>query len=345
MRAWDYQPPKKVNTKEYQRVFRPNGYLLLSEAIDRYGKARIEGWTGDEIKARLDLDDDPAPSGQREIESWIAAKLDPNGFVRKTQDARPQTKNALISLPALEERWTVTTAKSGPTGWVKKVFSGPGSGAKARALWAEEEPKFREYFESRIERYWAEVAAADRWREVFTILRVNLYGERIRGWGLPESGGKMKAIPHEGWSMYDVEIGFHLGDDQSSWDNPNVIQIDDGVEEKNFRAFIKTEEVDRLINNDCVDVGQAEARKVSDEVAPEAHEAAPSRQAKRSADTQKRYRWWYDKSQDLKDPAKYPEPIDLAGAVARAWNEEAGTNVTPETVKRRLNQDHSGWAD
>lgn len=62
--VWRYQPPTKVRTGEYDRCFRPDGCLLLSEAINCYGKACVDGWTGEEIKARLGLDNDPPPFGQ-----------------------------------------------------------------------------------------------------------------------------------------------------------------------------------------------------------------------------------------------------------------------------------------
>ena len=68
--------------------------------------------------------------------------------------------------------------------------------------------------------------------------------------------------------------------------------------------------------------------------------------AERMAATKSRHEWWFKRSQELKDRAKYPKPIDLAAAVAGEWNKEPGNkNVEPVTVKRQLNRDHQGWFD
>ncbi len=50
---WPYKPPPEHDIKSLSDVYRPPGYILLSEVVEMVGKAMMgEEWTGEELKAR-----------------------------------------------------------------------------------------------------------------------------------------------------------------------------------------------------------------------------------------------------------------------------------------------------
>lgn len=263
MGVWRYQPPTKVRTGGYDRCFRPDGCLLLSEAINCYGKACVDGWTGEEIEARLGLDNDPPPSGQQEIEAWVAKCLGPHKPRKAGPDLIAFFDVPRVAPSGVEEVWTVSTAErtSAGVGWVEKVFSGPNSEAKARAMWAEEEPKVRKHFEPQVERYWIEARAAERWHDVFTQLREKLFAVEIIAWAQPLAGGKMVALPAGLWGTKTIETAFYLGDVQALWNNPHTIPWGEPKSKpKDHRVFIKAKDLTRFIDNHVSAVGQSEPR-------------------------------------------------------------------------------------
>ena len=70
----------------------------------------------------------------------------------------------------------------------------------------------------------------------------------------------MVTLPPGFWGGKTIEIVFHLGEDQALWDNPHVVQIQDGAIPTDHRVFIKAEDLARLTSNHGTVVGQAETR-------------------------------------------------------------------------------------
>ena len=69
------------------------------------------------------------------------------------------------------------------------------------------------------------------------------------------------------------------------------------------------------------------------------------RRQQRSHETEQKYERWYGMSQDIKDPEKPRRPIEIARIIAKQETKAGNTKANAETIKRRLNKDHPGWAD
>ena len=55
---------------------------------------------------------------------------------------------------------------------------------------------------------------------------------------------------------------------------------------------------------------------------------------------------WYDRSQEFKVSDKSLTPLGICKLIVTKEKEDGyRREVTAETIKRRLNKDHPGWAD
>ena len=62
-----YWPPSVHDLNPLSDIFRPSGFILLSEAIEMVGKATFgEEWTGEELKARRVTDTNLEESSQQD---------------------------------------------------------------------------------------------------------------------------------------------------------------------------------------------------------------------------------------------------------------------------------------
>ncbi len=189
---WPYKPPhQRLNVRWLSSIWRPPGYILLSETIDKIGQATLgEKWTGEELCAREITGTIPCPPSEAE-DTWV-------GFNRLPVDHTHGPG------------WRVTTV---PGHVVVK------SEEAARSLWATERPKL-------FEMWRAETSARRRFREIEGRLRTDLYAERRHARLHCLTTGKLFDIPGYIWGREGLEVVFELGDDSRRWANPNILKID-----------------------------------------------------------------------------------------------------------------------
>ena len=69
-----------------------------------------------------------------------------------------------------------------------------------------------------------------------------------------------------------------------------------------------------------------------------------TRREKQARETKEKYERWYTTSQEIKADNKPRKPIELAKAVEKQERKGDHPKANAETIKRRLNEDHPGWA-
>lgn len=74
-------------------------------------------------------------------------------------------------------------------------------------------------------------------------------------------------------------------------------------------------------------------------------ETPETRREKQVRETEARRDRWYATSQEIKADNLLRTPLELAWAVATQEIKAGHTKANAETIKRRLNEDHKGWAD
>lgn len=70
-----------------------------------------------------------------------------------------------------------------------------------------------------------------------------------------------------------------------------------------------------------------------------------SRREQGKQETRAMYRRWYDRSKEIKADKKSRRPIEIARLVAKKEKKAGHSKAGEETIKRRLNEHYSGWAD
>ncbi len=153
---WPYKPPSEHDIKPLSDVYRPPGYILLSEVVEMMGKATLgEEWTGEELNARSLTNAILQESSHLEQTSF---SLTPDGMVIMVAvDGRPSP---------VPDRWTVITTRG------DRLVN---SEEEARALWTQEEPELRDM--------WArEIAARQRHNTIARKVQNDLYAAVLPSW-------------------------------------------------------------------------------------------------------------------------------------------------------------------
>ena len=78
---------------------------------------------------------------------------------------------------------------------------------------------------------------------------------------------------------------------------------------------------------------------------PDSEQGQLGRKEQRTQETRAKYRSWYDRSQKIKADNKAHRPIEIAKVIAKEEIKAGNTKANAETIKRRLNEHYSGWAD
>ena len=171
LEKWPYLPPSHHDFKPLSDIFRPSGYILLSEAVEMMGKATFgEEWTGEELKARRVIDTDFEESSR--------------------QDGAPRVlwPDGIETFPKKPNRWHVGTTQG------IRVFD---SEEEARSLWNREKPKL-------IDMWWRELAARRRHDQIVRKLRGDLAAEIFPSWALQtKKEGPRLEIPSYDWALDD----------------------------------------------------------------------------------------------------------------------------------------------
>ena len=183
-----YLPPNKVTAPPLSKIWRPDGYVLVSEGVEIMGRAEFgDDWTGMELKARKFASTSPEPN--------IIFLPDKDG-VRRIPESLP-------------ERWQVQTAEGR-----RVVFR---SDNDARERWREERSKLFDLWQ-------AERAAGKRCDAVVSRIRTERHGGNLHAIALRRDGTLVK-IPVHVWAGNDITAVFELGDSDSKWRHPNVIKF------------------------------------------------------------------------------------------------------------------------
>lgn len=184
-----YRPPQKVTAPPLSEIWRPDGYVLVSEGVEIIGRAEFgSDWTGMELKARQIASTMPEPN--------IKFLPDEDG-VRRVPDTRI-------------DGWFVQTADG------RRVVIR--SEQEAHERWREERPKL-------LEMWRAEYAARKRFDAVVSRVRTELHGGNLHAIALRKRDGTSVKIPAHVWARGDIATVFELGDLDSKWRNPNVINF------------------------------------------------------------------------------------------------------------------------
>ena len=182
-----YIPPNRVTAPPLSDIWRPDGYVLVSEGVEIMGRADFgNDWTGEELKARQYASRIPEPH--------IVFLPDEDG-VRRVPGTLP-------------ERWQVQTADGR-----RVIFR---SEQEARERWREERPKL-------LEMWRAEHAARKRFDAVVSRIRTELYGGNLHAFAHRQRVGDLVEIPAYVWGRNQIRAVFELGDIDSKWRHPNVI--------------------------------------------------------------------------------------------------------------------------
>ena len=185
-----YWPPKEIRVNPLFQIWRPAGYLLLSEALDVIGRATFgEKWTGAELRARNVFDTVLKPPHKME-DRFIYSPID----IQRV-----------------------------PTGWLVTTTSGNvivDSEDEALALWRQERPDL-------VQMWRAERSARYRFRLTARKLRDDLYNGNLRAWAHRPKVGDVEEIPTYVWGRDGIVWVFELGNDPARWLSPNAIKLRD----------------------------------------------------------------------------------------------------------------------
>ena len=200
---WAYKPPSEYDVTLLSDVYRPPGYILLSEVVEMIGKATLgEEWTGEELKARSLTHAILQESSHLEQTSF---SLTPDGMViMELVDGRPSP---------VPDRWTVITTQG------DRLVS---SEEEAQALWKQEKPKLRDMWDR-------EIAARRRHNTIARKLRTDLNAGTLQAWAHRTKVGDFFQIPPYVWSRDGIESVFALENNPISWRNPNIIKFSAAV--------------------------------------------------------------------------------------------------------------------
>ena len=198
---WPYKPPSKYDVTLLSDVYRPPGYILLSEVVEMVGKAMMgEEWTGEELKARSLTNAILQESSHLEQTSF---SLTPDGMVIMVAvDGR---------LSPVPDRWTVITTRG------DRLVN---SQEEARALWNQEEPKLRDMWDR-------EDAARQRHTTIARKLQRSLNAAVLPSWAHRLNVGDLWEIKPHVWGHEDIPSVFELGNRLSRWRVPNFIKFMD----------------------------------------------------------------------------------------------------------------------
>lgn len=200
---WRYSPPDKVTAPPLSEIWRPAGYVLLSEGVEIMGRADFgSDWTGAELKARQSASTTPEPK-----DTFL---LGESGVERI-----PDTRKNL---------WMVKTADG------RGVFIH--SEQEARERWSDERSKMLEHWK-------AEYAARERFDAVISRIRTELYGGNLHAFALRQRVGDLVSIPVHVWGRSDISAVFELGDSDWKWSHPNVITF--SAEIGNYGSHVSVE--------------------------------------------------------------------------------------------------------
>ena len=197
---WPYKPPSEYDVTLLSDVYRPPGYILLSEVVEMVGKAMMgEEWTGEELKAR----------------SLTNVILEESSHLENTSPWVPPGGIVFVGvgrhLSPIRERWKVITTQG------DRLVN---SEEEARALWNQEEPKLRDMWDR-------EDAARQRHTTIARKLQRSLNAAVLPSWAHRPNVGDRKEIPPHVWGCDDIPSVFELGDRLSKWRVPNFIKFMD----------------------------------------------------------------------------------------------------------------------
>ena len=195
---WPYEPPSEHDVNLLSDVYRPPGYLLLSEVVEMMGKATMGAeWTGEELKARsLNHAILQESSHLENTTPWVP----PGGIEYEGVDLSP-----------IRERWKVITTQG------DRLVN---SEEEARALWNQEEPKLRDMWD-------LEDAARQRHNTIARKLQKALNGAVLPSWAHRPDVGDRKEILPDVWGRDNIPSVFELGDSFRAWRAPNFIKFMD----------------------------------------------------------------------------------------------------------------------
>ena len=197
---WPYKPPSEYDVKPLSDVYRPPGYLLLSEVVEMVGKATMgEEWTGEELKAR----------------SLTNVILEESSHLENTSPWVPPGGIVFVGvgrhLSPIRERWKVITTRG------NRFVN---SEEEARALWNQEEPNLRDMWDR-------EDAARQRHTTIARKLQRSLNAAVLPSWAHRPDVGDRKEIPTDVWGRDNIPSVFELGDSFRAWRAPNFIKFMD----------------------------------------------------------------------------------------------------------------------
>ena len=186
-----YLPPNRVTAPSLSKIWRPDGYALVSEGIEIMGRADSGcDWTGEELRAR----------------QYTSTKPEPHIMFLPDEDG--VRRNPGVGVHG-EDAWFVQTADG------RRVVIR--SEQEARARWREERPKL-------FELWLAEYAARKRFDGVVSKIRTELYDGNLHAFVLRQQVGDLVEIPAHVWGRSEIRSVFELGDSNSKWLHPNVIK-------------------------------------------------------------------------------------------------------------------------
>jgi hypothetical protein len=223
IRRWPYKPPDGLDPKPLSDHWRPNGYVLLSEAVDTLGRATFgQEWTGNELKAR--------PSGGASVEPPSDR---PDGIII-------EARAGINRLPPARPRspWSVWTTQG-----VRQVDTEE----RAMATWQEERPKL-------LAMWRAEHGARQRHDEIVSKLRTDLYAGAVRAWVQRGNVGDLIEVPSSVWGRDGIESVFELGNHPGHWRNPNILAFVSRTGANNIamtvkgRVMLSATDIDAYIN-------------------------------------------------------------------------------------------------
>jgi len=187
-----YIPPNKVTAPPLSDIWRPDGYVLVSEGIEIMGRADFgNDWTGEELKARQ-----------------YASRI-PEPHIMFLPDEDGVRRNPGVGVHG-DDFWFVQTSDG------RRVVIP--SEQEARARWREERPKL-------FEMWLAEHAARKRFDVAVSKIRTELYDGSLHAFALRQQVGDLVNIPAHVWGRSEIKSVFELGDIDSNWRHPNVISF------------------------------------------------------------------------------------------------------------------------
>jgi hypothetical protein len=187
-----YIPPNKVAAPPLSDIWRPDGYVLVSEGVDIMGHAEFgSDWTGEELKARR-----------------YASRI-PEPHIQFLPDEDGVKQNPGVGVHGLDA-WFVQTADGRRV--VYRLEQ------EARERWREERPKL-------FDMWLAEHAARKRFDAVVSRIRTELFGGNLHAFAHRQRVGDLVEIPAYVWGRSQIRAVFELGDIDSKWRHPNVISF------------------------------------------------------------------------------------------------------------------------